>query len=287
MYHVLILYNRGASFRKEFSKLGDLRGFFPSHLNYMALTATASATTRKSVIRLLGMHKPVIISRSPNKNNIFYDVREKGGEIEIELEFLVKELREFRTETTKTIIFCRSYKDCGRLYQFFKSQLRDKMIDPIGFPDITPFRLVDMFKAINTAKVKNSILESFSKKEGRLRILIATVAFGMGIDCPNIRRVIHFSPPSDTEEYIQETGRAGRDGLPCYATLFYSHRDIGNTYMDNSIVNYCKNKSICRRQFLFSEFDYNPLDKPKDCKCCDLCALICQCEDCEFVIENK
>ena len=75
------LYYRGSSFRKEFSKLGDLRGFFPSHLNYMALTATASAATRKTVIRLLGMHKPVVLSRSPSKSNMFYEVLEKDEEI--------------------------------------------------------------------------------------------------------------------------------------------------------------------------------------------------------------
>lgn len=105
------------------------------------------------------MHKPVILSRSPNKNNIFYDLREKGKEIETELDLLVKELCEFCTKTTKTIIFCRLYKDCGCLYQFFKSQLKDKLIDPMRFPDINPFRLVDMFKANNTVKFKNSILE--------------------------------------------------------------------------------------------------------------------------------
>ena len=113
------------------------------------------------------------------------------------------------------------------------------------------------------------------------------MAFGMGIDCPNICCVIHWGPPSDIEEYIQETGRAGRDGLPCYATLFYSRRNISHTYTDTSIVNYCKNKTTCRRQCLFSEFDYSPLDKPKDCKCCDLCAVICHCEDCDFVIYDK
>ena len=67
-------------------------------------------------------------------------MREKGKEIETELDFLVKELREFCTKKdNQTIIFCRLYKDCGCLYQFYKSQLKDKLIDPMGFPDITPF----------------------------------------------------------------------------------------------------------------------------------------------------
>ena len=130
------------------------------------------------------MHKPVILSRSPSKSNIFYDVLEKDKEIEVALHFLVDELHQFYTRTTKTIIFCRSYNDCGRLYQYFKSEMKNKMTGPIGYPDVTQFRLVDMFTASNSVEVKNSILQSFTRTKGRLRILIATVAFGMGIDCP-------------------------------------------------------------------------------------------------------
>lgn len=102
--NLLYSYYWGSSFGKEFSKLGDLHGFFPSHLNYMALTATASASTRKTVIRLLGMHKPVILSRSPSKSNMFYEVLEKDNEIEVQLHFLVEELHRCRIQTTKTII---------------------------------------------------------------------------------------------------------------------------------------------------------------------------------------
>ncbi|XP_019858455.1 PREDICTED: uncharacterized protein LOC100633019 [Amphimedon queenslandica] len=276
----------GSNFRKEFSKLGDLRGFFPSHLHFMALTATASQTTRKSVIKLLGMHKPVTISKSPSKCNIIYFVTEKADEIEVELAYLVDELRAYRTNTTKTIVFCRTYNDCSRLYMFFKSQLKDEMREPIGHPDVTQFRLVDMFIATNTASVKNAILKSFSTSGGRLRILIATIAFGMGIDCPDIHRVIHWGPPSDCESYIQETGRTGRDGLPSNATLYYSRRDIGVMHLDKSIIDYCQNRTVCRRQVLFKDFNYDPATKPIDCKCCDLCIMICQCENCDFTLNE-
>lgn len=79
-----------------------------------------------------------------------------------------------------------------------------------------------MFHATNSVEVKNSILKSFSCSGGRLQILIATIAFGMGINCPDIRRIIHLGPPSDCESYIQETGRAGCDSLTAYAILYYS-----------------------------------------------------------------
>jgi ATP-dependent DNA helicase RecQ len=78
--YIIIL--RGATFRKEFSKLGDLHGFFPSSLNVMALTATASLSTRKEVMKLLGMLKPVTIVKSPDKPNIVYRVAYKNEEME-------------------------------------------------------------------------------------------------------------------------------------------------------------------------------------------------------------
>ena len=78
----------------------------------MALTATASASTRKDVIKILGMHKPVLILRCPNKTNIIYELREKSAEVEDELQYLVDEVIKFRTKTAKTIIFRQTYNDC-------------------------------------------------------------------------------------------------------------------------------------------------------------------------------
>ncbi len=77
-----------------------------------------------------------------------------------------------------------------------------------------------MFSACTTPDVKESILQSFRRVDGLLRVVIASVAFGMGLDCPKVRRVIHWSPSQDMEQYMQETGRAGRDGLPSVAALY-------------------------------------------------------------------
>ena len=77
-----------------------------------------------------------------------------------------------------------------------------------------------MFTACTILSVKDAILESFCKSDGILRVVIVTVAFGMGLDCPNVRRVMHWGPSSDIEQYVQETGRGGRDGLPLMA--FYT-----------------------------------------------------------------
>ena len=248
----------------------------------MALTATASKATRREVICTLGMTKPVTISICPEKRNIVYYVNEKNGEVEEIFQYLVEELQSNRTETDKTIIFCRTYKDCSNLYLFFKDSLKEEITDPVGYPNISQFRLVDMFTACNTSGIKNSILRSFTNPNGRLRIIIATVAFGMGIDCPNVRRIIHWGPPSDIETYIQETGRGGRDGNITVACLYYSRRDLSLQFMEPEIVSYCKNVELCRRAVLFKDFDYCSKERPVGCSCCDLCLLVCDCDNCKF-----
>jgi ATP-dependent DNA helicase RecQ len=288
-YVIIIIYlkmimmcvtSRGTDFRKEFSKLGDLRGFFPSDVNFMALTATASPNTRKEIIRTLGMRKPVMIIKCPDKSNIIYSVEIKKGEVEAVFETIVEELMEKRTKLPKTIIFCRSYNDCSRIYLFFKTRLKENISEPIGYPNVAKLRLVEMFTACNTARIKNSILTSFLCPIGKLRIVVATVAFGLGIDCPDVRRIIHWTPPADLESYIQETGRGGRDGSTAHATLFYSKKDISLYFIERGVSAYCQNVEVCRRELLFHDFDYLPLEKPHGCSCCDICAIHCQCPFC-------
>lgn len=92
---------------------------------------------------------------------------------------------------------------------------------------ISDFRLVDMFTSATEQRVKQSILNSFSK-DLHLRIVICTIAFGMGIDCADVRQVVHWGPSKDVEGYMQESGRAGRDGKHSCALLFWSRKD---TYM--------------------------------------------------------
>lgn len=102
---------------------------------------------------------------------------------------------------------------------YLKSRLKGEIREPIGVRDLAMFRLVDMFTACTRPDVKEAILKAFCDPKGLLRVVVATVAFGMGLDCPNVRRVIHWGPSSDIEQYLQETGRAGRDDLPSIAVL--------------------------------------------------------------------
>ena len=259
-----------------------MRGFLPADLHIMALTATASKSTREEIICSLGMRKPVVLAKPPDKRNIIYSVIEKDGDLELTFEWLVQELCMEREKTDRTIIFCRTMQDCSDLYLYFKATMGKEFTHPIGKPDYDCFRLIDMFKACNTPRLKQSILKSFTNSNGHLRIVIATVAFGMGIDCPSVRRVIHWGPPSDIEGYIQETGRAGRDGKKANVTLYYSKRDISFQYMEESMSSYCRNTTVCRRQVLFSDFDTLSEERPVGCLCCDVCFSVCTCDLCQM-----
>ena len=127
--------------------------------------------------------------------------------------------------------------------------------------------------------VREEIAKAFTQ-ESSLRIVIATVAFAMGIDCHSVREVIHLGPPTDIESNVQETGRAGRDGLLSLALLLL--KPGYKRHSENSMLDYSVNTLDCRRDKLFRHFDnYTHVDMGS-CLCCDVCARSCVCGDCRL-----
>ncbi len=122
------------------------------------------------------------------------------------------------------IIFGQTYDHCTDAYVFFRSSLGREKSDPIGVPQLPQYRMVDMFTACTHPQVKNTILNLYHP-DSCLRTVIATIVFGMGLDCPNVRRIIHWGVPADVESYLQETGRAGTGCDPCWGRGWASPLD--------------------------------------------------------------
>ena len=142
---------RGDSFRVEFSNLGEIASLLPS-VNTMALTATATIATRRAICNSLGIKKPIIVSQSPNKLNIFYKVTPNVKEVEDAFDSIAKELLDNKRAKDREVIFCRSYEDCTLIYHYFRSKLGKHMSDPPGFINHPEVRLVDMFTACTPRK---------------------------------------------------------------------------------------------------------------------------------------
>lgn len=166
---------------------------------------------------------------------------------------IVEQLKLQHTKSDRIIIYCRYCKEVADFYEEFKTQLGIYFTSPPGFLDLAKYRLVDMYMSVTIDSVKEEIVRSFCDPAGTLRVVICTVAFGMGLDCPNVRHILHWGPPTDLDGYVQETGRGGSDGEICVASIMYTKSDRAHTA--KIMVEYCESDDTCRRHELFKDFD--------------------------------
>ncbi len=222
------------------------------------------------------MDNAYVVSESPCKPNITYSVITCKYDNWLDpFASLLVSLTKNRVETPRTLVFCRTMNDCSTLYQFFRNGLGKDFVEPTDAPDNSKYRLIDMFHRYTDPNVRSNIIKLFTS-ESQLRIVICTISFGMGINCPDVRNVIHVGPPDNLESYIQETGRCGRDGLPCQAMIIIKQRLPAS--LDYSMKGYMNNDSRCRRDVLFETFEnYNRVCLSSKCMCCDFCKSNCEC----------
>ncbi len=259
----------GNKFRRAFSKLGELRSIIPPNVNILALTATATKKTFHIITDRLSMINPEVISCSPFRYNISYTVAPKIDLVNF-LTGVCSDLRLKRVTYPKTIIFSRLYSDCASMFTIMQKQMKNEMYEPIGAPKMRRILLADVYTRVNTEAKKEQILQFFKTPNSTLRCLIATTAFGMGVDCPNIRQVYHWGSPSEPEEYVQETGRAGQDREDAIATIFAE--PVGK-HTSKEMKIYLSNSTVYRRRLLFQDF-LNFCEKDitvSGIKCCDIC----------------
>jgi superfamily II DNA helicase RecQ len=265
--------------------LGVLCALFPD-VPVIAMTATASKTDIGCIQNSLGLKNCHNIIANPDRKNIFYKKFFRTGQdsdaVQSILMPIARGLLEDKINYPLTIVYL-PLKLCGFAYKIFEYVLCGDQYFPPGSTAIPSNRLFAQFHAPQTSQMKEDILKQLCSGKSNVRVVFATVAIGMGVDIPDIRQVVHIGPPRTVKAYIQETGRAGRDGRPSVAYLYYNNRDIAPNRigMQDGMRNYCSNDNECLRKLLLNSLDYrqDTIIKPLHI-CCGICEKKCQCFTC-------
>ncbi|KAF3907754.1 hypothetical protein AA313_de0209523 [Arthrobotrys entomopaga] len=258
----------GHDFRKDYKDLGKLRSRLQG-VPFMALTATATPQVQKDTMRNLSMNQCQIFKQSFNRPNLSYAVLKKGKDKELMTAIISLIQKDYRDKCG--IVYCLSRQNCEKV----ASQLKQAGIK------------ADFYHAGLESDYRKMIQMKWQK--GQVKVIVATIAFGMGIDKPDVRFVIHHSLPKTIEGYYQETGRAGRDGRNSGCYLFYNPGDVGRMIriiekgegateftiehaknMLKLVQKYCENRIECRRMQVLNYFA-EKFDKAACAKTCDNC----------------
>lgn len=280
----IVMYFRGSkrnvskshsAFRVAFGKLSVLRSHFKEGTPMAALTGTADEATQSTIKKKLCLNTNVLsVYVSPNRPNLRFFVKKVKKDCMLnQLQWLVDIIIDQGINCPKTIIFCNTITEIAHIINFLMMKLGNHAYDgkDSRHPECC---IIGVYHSTSWQSSKDRLTKSLKEKYGVKRIAIATTSLSMGVNFPDIRYIINYGPARTIVDQHQESGRAGRDGLPAHVIVYYHGQQL--THCADEVKDFVKSTE-CLRVAAYKSLD--PIIKPLQPlhSCCSNCSLVCQC----------